>query len=102
MVKEGKASRGTGESNPLLVAFAEGFHLSIGVMFGEIQGVDLGFGGVEGHGEGADPAKGSGLVYFFGAERAHDGCEKGVGNDEAKAGEADGVDGGEDDLAGFV
>ena len=102
MAEEGEAGGGAGEADPLLVAFAEGFDLGVGVLFGEIEGVDLGLGGVERHGEGADAAKGSGLKDFFWAERADDGCEKGVGNDKAKAGEADGVDRREDDLAGLV
>ncbi len=102
MVEEGEAGGGAGEADPLLVAFAEGFDLGVGVLFGEIEGVDLGLGGVERHGEGADAAKGSGLEDLLGAERTDDGCEKGVGNDKAEAGEADGVDGREDDLAGFV
>ena len=101
VVKEGEAGGGAGEADPLLVAFAEGLDLGVGVLFGEIEGVDVGFGSVEGHGEGADAAKGSGLEDFFGVECADYGCEKGVGNDEAEAGEADGVDGGQEDLAGF-
>src|SRR5258705_2952912 len=102
MVTEGKAGRGTGEANPLFITFAEGFHLGLCVIFGKIEGVDLGLGRVERHGEGADAAKGSGLKNFFWAERADDGCEKGIGNDETKAGEADGVDGREDDVAWFI
>jgi hypothetical protein len=102
VVKEGKAGRGAGEANPFFVTFAESFHLCLGVLFGEVECVDLGVGSVECHGERADTAKGSGFKDFFWAERAGDGCEKGVGNDEAQAGEADGIDRREDDLAGFV
>ena len=102
VVEEGEAGGGAGEADPLLVAFAEGFDLSVGVLFGEIEGVDLGLGGVERHREGADAAKGSGLEDLLGAERTDDGCEQGVGNDKAQAGEADSVDRREDDLAGFV
>ena len=102
VAEEGEAGGGAGEADPLLVAFAEGVDLGVGVLFGEIEGVDLGLGGVQGHGEGADAAEGSGLEDFPGAECADDGCEKGVGDDEAEAGEADGVDGREDDLARFV
>ena len=102
VVEESEAGGGAGEADPLLVAFAEGFDFGVGVLLGEIEGVDFGLGGVERHGEGADAAKGSGFEDFFGAEGADDGGEKGVGDDEAQAGEADGVDGGEEDLAGFV
>jgi hypothetical protein len=102
MVKEGKAGRGAGEAHPLSVAFAEGFDLGCGVMFGEVKCVDLGVGGVEGHGKGPDATEGSGLKDFLWPERANDGCEKSVGNDEAEAGEADGVDRRQDDLARFV
>ncbi len=102
MADEGEAGGGAGEAYPLLVTVAEGFDLRFGVLFGEIEGVDVGLGGVESHGEGADAAEGAGLEDFFGIERADDGCEKRVGNDKAEAGEADGVDGREHDLAGFV
>src|SRR5258708_2310550 len=102
MVKEGKAGGGAGEADPLLVAFAEGFDLGVGVLFGEIEAIDLGLGSVERHGKGADAAKRSGLEDFFWAERADDGCEKSVGNDKAKTGKTDGINRREDDLPRFV
>src|SRR5438270_867031 len=40
MVKEGKAGGGAGEAHPLFIPFAESRHLGLGVIFGEIQGVD--------------------------------------------------------------
>src|SRR5277367_3314727 len=49
MAKEGKACGGAREANPLLIAFAEGFDLGFGVLLGEIEGEDLGVGGVQGH-----------------------------------------------------
>ncbi len=101
MAEEGKAGGGTGEANPLLVPFAEGFDLGFGVLFGEVECVDVGIRSIERHGERADAAKGSGFEDFLWAECGDDGCEEGVGDDEAEAGEADGVDGREDDLAGL-
>ena len=38
---------------------------------------------------------------FLGFKCADDGCEKGIGDNKAEAGEADGVDGRQDDLGRF-
>ena len=102
VIVEGKADRGAREPDPLLVAFAEGFDLAWGVLRRQIEGVDVGLRGIERHGESADSAEGSGLKDLSGAAGAGDGREQGVGHDEAQAGEADGVDGREDDLRGIV
>ena len=102
MAEEGKAGGGAGEADPLLVAFAEGLDLGVGVLFGEIEGVDLGIGGINRNSEGAEGEKGSGLEGLRGEEGTDGGCEKGVGNDKAQAGEANSVDRREDDLAGFI
>ena len=102
MALEGKAGGGAGETDPLAIAFAEGFGLGGGGFGREVEGVDVGLRGVEGHGEGADAAEGSCFEDLFGREGADDGGEECVGEDKAKAGEADGVDGGKDDFAGGV
>src|ERR1700754_4940103 len=102
VMEEGEAGGGAGETDPFDVASAERLDFGVGVLFGEIEGVDVGFGGVEGHGESPYAAEGSCLEDFFWVQRADDGGEKGVRDNEAKAGEADGVYRWEDDLAGLI
>jgi len=102
VILEGEASGGAGEPDPLLIAAAKGFDLGFGILLGKIEGVDLGVWSVERQSEGADAAEGSGFEDLLRSERAGDGCEESIGKDEAEAGQADGVDGREDDLSGFV
>jgi hypothetical protein len=102
MVEEGEACGRAGEPDPFAIAFAEGFYFGFAVLFREVEGIDVGFGRIEGHGKSADSAKGPGFEDFLRLERADDGGEQGVGNDEAETREANGVDRRKDDLAGLV